>query len=472
MANAISDARAAGLPATFMSGYREGSVTGSKYDRGGFSSHGYGLATDVGGIGAAGSKTAQQWNAIAQANGLHNPYLGTKAEGKEWNHWQLPELPLEQMPDQLTRLRAAKASGDINQVWAASKPFTSDGTMVASAGNAPIGVTINAASAPIAGALAQGQVTADPRLIVYNKLTAAGLQPHQALGALWSLSGESGAGLNPNAYNPKDPGGAVGIGQWIGPRRAAIEAFAKARGTAVTDLNTQADFLVDELTNNKAATYQPGVFAKMQGAKSAEDATRVWTSQFERPKVDNSTARIKGGTNVASLDDKGNFVLGKGGGGGGGGGGGTAVASAAPAAAPAEQSIWDKLTGPQLDKEGKPIAGAKSPVQQLGEMASSRLAAEGQKPQDEAPPQSALGQGPGARNVSPGLMNVAQTYGQTLNSFSQPLTWGSAPVSGAGMPAAGLRQAAAPAPGITLNSFQPSSQDLGYGIPDLGYGFG
>jgi hypothetical protein len=111
-------------------------------------------------------------------------------------------------------------------------------------------------------------------------------------------------------------------------------------------------------------------------------------------------------------------------------------------------------------------------VQQLGEMASSRLAAEGQKPQDEAPPQSALGQGPGARNVSPGLMNVAQTYGQTLNSFSQPLTWGSAPVSGAGMPAAGLRQAAAPAPGITLNSFQPSSQDLGYGIPDLGYGFG
>jgi hypothetical protein len=157
---------------------------------------------------------------------------------------------------------------------------------------------------------------------------------------------------------------------------------------------------------------------------------------------------------------------------------GAAVAAAGssstspPAAAPAKQSIWDKLTDVQLDKEGKPIAGAKSPVQQLGEMASNRLAAEGQRPQDEAPAQSALGQGPGARNVSPGLMNVAQTYGQTLNSFSQPLTWGHAPLQGTGMAMGGLRPAAAaPVPGMTLNSFQPSSQGLGYGVNDLGYGF-
>jgi hypothetical protein len=69
-------------------------------------------------------------------------------------------------------------------------------------------------------------------------------------------------------------------------------------------------------------------------------------------------------------------------------------------------------------------------------------------------------------------MNVAQTYGQTLNSFSQPLTWGHAPLQGTGMAMGGLRPAAAPVPGMTLNSFQPSSQGLGYGINDLGYGFG
>jgi hypothetical protein len=160
-------------------------------------------------------------------------------------------------------------------------------------------------------------------------------------------------------------------------------------------------------------------------------------------------------------------------GGGGSSAASTATASAAPPAAAEPQSIWDKLTGVQLDKEGKPIAGAKSPIQQLGEMATNRLAAEGQRPSDEAPAQSTLGgPGPGARNVSPGLMNVAQTYGQTLNSLSQPLTWGHTPISGAGMPAAGLRQAAASMPGMTLNSFQPSSQGLGYGIPDLGFGFG
>ena len=122
----------------------------------GYSSHGYGLASDFSGIGTAGSKQAQQWNAIAQANGLHNPYLGTKAEGKEWNHWQLPELPLEQTPDALARVRAAKASGDVSQVWAASKPFMSgSGTMVASAGETPIGTTVNVANPPIAGGLAK-----------------------------------------------------------------------------------------------------------------------------------------------------------------------------------------------------------------------------------------------------------------------------------------------------------------------------
>jgi hypothetical protein len=163
MANAISDARAAGIPATFMSGYREGSATKSKYDLGGFSSHGYGLATDVGGIGTAGSKTAQQWNAIAQANGLHNPYLGTKSEGKEWNHWQLPELPLEQMPDQLARLRAAKASGDTGKMWAAAAPFTG-GTIVASAGTAPVGTTITSTPAQPVSATAPASLSSNPFL--------------------------------------------------------------------------------------------------------------------------------------------------------------------------------------------------------------------------------------------------------------------------------------------------------------------
>ena len=110
MANAIQTAREQGIPATFMSGYREGSDDRT-YDMKGYSSHGYGLATDVGGIGGAGSKTAQQWNQIAQGAGLHNPYLGTKHEGKEWNHWQLPSFRSSKCPISLPRLARGEGLG-------------------------------------------------------------------------------------------------------------------------------------------------------------------------------------------------------------------------------------------------------------------------------------------------------------------------------------------------------------------------
>ena len=348
--------------------------------------------------------------------------------------------------------------------------------------------TINNQNTPVAGALAKpevgpenagGPATAasegplDVRQLVYNKLTGAGLQSHQALGAIWSLAGESGAGLNPGAYNPKDPGGSVGIGQWLGPRRAALEAFAKSRGTAVTDPTTQTDFLVDELTNEKAATYQPGVFKAMQGAGTAADATKVWTSQFERPKVDNSDARIRNGIAVASLDDKGGFVLGK------GVPANSAVASGttsptSPTSPPADKSWWDKLTTAPTDAEGKPVAGAKSPMQELTQGALAKLSNEGQTEKQEQPAQSALSsQGPGARNVSTGLGNASQVYGQTLNSFSQPLTWGHGAQGVPGMPMGGLRAAAAsPVPGMSLSSLPVGPGGLGYGIdPNLGYGF-
>jgi hypothetical protein len=362
---------------------------------------------------------------------------------------------------------------------AGSETPASNANAAANTTASPSGTTINSPNAPVPGALANqgpesvgssGPAAAssgplDVRQLVYNKLTGAGLASHQALGAVWSLAGESGAGLNPGAYNPKDPGGSVGIGQWLGPRRAALEAFAKDRGTAVTDPNTQADFLVDELTNEKAATYQPGVFKAMQGAQTAADATKVWTSQFERPKVDNSDARIKNGTQVASLDDKGNFVLGQ-------GGSATTAPAVATTATPTDQGWWSKLTTAPTDAEGKPIAGAKSPLQELTQGALSKLGSEGQTEKDEAPARSALeSAGPGARNVSPGLANVQQTYGNTLNSFLQPLTWNSRAAGPPGMPAAGLQQApATQVPGMSLTSV-PSN--LGYGIDtNLGYGFG
>jgi hypothetical protein len=492
LAASIRQARAAGLNVGVMSGYRDDKTTGSAYDAGGNSSHGYGLASDISGLDGPNGTVTKQWAAIAAANGLHNPYgVGNT---KEFNHWQLPPLPLEQTPDLLNSLKTARATGDWNKVWAAAAPVTS-GTMVAS--NAPVhvpGTTVNAANAPVPGALADqgpenvgsGGATAaqpgqpmDVRQIVFNKLTGAGLAPHQALGAVWSLAGESGKGLNPNAYNPNDPGGAVGIGQWNQERRTALENFAQTRGTAVTDPNTQADFLVDELTNKNAATYQPGVFAAMQKAGTAADATKTWTTQFERPKVDNSDARIKNGASVASLDSNGNFVLGAGAPTGSSPGMKEIPATAStPAAAPKTPESW---FGKLFDKPDDGSANASSPFQQaisaFDQSSPGQAAERAQAPQEGSPASEQASQqrfAPGARNVSPGLASVPQTYGTTINAASQPLTWTDAPPGPPKLPAAGLRGSMyAQAPGISLNSVQPLPEGLGYGVdPNIGYGYG
>ena len=130
LANAIRQARAAGLPVGIASGFREAGQTGSAYDAGGNSSHTYGLASDISGLDGPNGKITNQWAQIAQANGLHNPYgVGDKAE---FNHWQLPLQPLEQTPQLLASLKQAKATGNMQSVWAAAPPLTG-GTAVASA---------------------------------------------------------------------------------------------------------------------------------------------------------------------------------------------------------------------------------------------------------------------------------------------------------------------------------------------------
>jgi hypothetical protein len=58
LATAIQQARAEGIPANLFSGYRSTTDHPSSYDLKGDSSHTYGLASDIGGIGGVGSSTA------------------------------------------------------------------------------------------------------------------------------------------------------------------------------------------------------------------------------------------------------------------------------------------------------------------------------------------------------------------------------------------------------------------------------
>ena len=349
------------------------------------------------------------------------------------------------------------------------------------------GTQPNAASAPVAGALAArtapevgpenagGPARAasegplDTRQLLYNKLTGVGLNPQQALGALYGLGGES-ATFDTGAYNPKDPGGSIGLAQWNGPRRAALEAFAKARGTAIGDPNTQADYLVDELTNTKSPTYQSGVLDAMKGAKDSAQATNLWVSKFERPLKNNWQQRYDAGASrVGNIDTKGNFAL------------GTAPASntsvaSADAAPEVEKSWYGKLFDKGTDDKGN---ATDSPAQKMISAYLNSPQTMAAKEQQEAPPQSAAMQAPGSRNTSSfggvGLAQPISVYGTTLNSLMAPLQWNDKPPPAPQMAQSGYQPQA---PGFSLNGFggpPVSPYGLGYGIDPnqaVGYGYG
>jgi hypothetical protein len=117
MAAAIRQARAQGLQVSVESAFREPGQTGSAYDAGGNSSHSYGLAVDIAGLDGPNGPKTQRWAQIAQANGLSNPYgIGNASE---FNHWQLPPVPLERTPQLLASLKTAKATGNYADVWKA-----------------------------------------------------------------------------------------------------------------------------------------------------------------------------------------------------------------------------------------------------------------------------------------------------------------------------------------------------------------
>jgi len=152
----------------------------------------------------------------------------------------------------------------------------------------------------------------DKRTILYNTFVGLGLNPQQALGAMAGLSGESGATFNAKAYNPNDPGGSVGIGQWNQARRAALVNYASRMGTSPSDFNTQVGYLKQELTSPNTPTYQAGVLDALKASSGTNDAANVWTGQFERPTVNNYKTRLANLPAIGSVDSSGNFVPGKG----------------------------------------------------------------------------------------------------------------------------------------------------------------
>ena len=115
----------------------------------------------------------------------------------------------------------------------------------------------------------------------FDYYVSQGLPPHQAAGIVGALQGESGQGLNPNAVNRgdgRDGSDSIGVGQWNSTRAQALKEFAASKGMPWNDLNTQLEFLHQELKGPERGAYD-----RLIAAKTPEEAGQAMLA-FERPK--------------------------------------------------------------------------------------------------------------------------------------------------------------------------------------------
>lgn len=111
---------------------------------------------------------------------------------------------------------------------------------------------------------------------VWNNLRARGLTDAQVAGIMGNIERESK--FNPKA---KEIGGTgIGLVQWSFDRANNLKAYAKSRGKAWTDLQTQLDFLWHELNTSEIAALNA-----LKKATSATSAANIFQLKYERAGV-------------------------------------------------------------------------------------------------------------------------------------------------------------------------------------------
>jgi hypothetical protein len=104
-------------------------------------------------------------------------------------------------------------------------------------------------------------------------LRGKGFSDAQIAGALGNMKVESN--FDPTNPNPNE--GAIGLCQWEGGRRAALQQFAAAHGGSETDLQIQLEFMWHEwhTTENYA-------FQQIMGQSTVAGAATAWDKYYER----------------------------------------------------------------------------------------------------------------------------------------------------------------------------------------------
>ena len=112
--------------------------------------------------------------------------------------------------------------------------------------------------------------------VVWDYLKAAGYSDIQVAGIIGNLYQESG--LNPARVESNGEG--IGLVQWSFGRKQNLINYASSKGVDWSDLETQLEFLVDELDSKQF--YQPYKDSFMN-PYSVSEATEAFCFGFERP---------------------------------------------------------------------------------------------------------------------------------------------------------------------------------------------
>lgn len=175
------------------------------------------------------------------------------------------------------RLRGLGGADQVQQIEAAR---------AAARAAAPLGMLApNAArAAAMGGAGGVASIGGNPasEKSAIDKMVSLGWSPVQAAGIVGGFIHESGGSkLNPNAVakgDGSDGSDSIGIGQWNGPRAAALKAYAASKGKPWNDLETQLEFAHRELQSNEISA---GTALK---AATTPEAAAAASLAFERPK--------------------------------------------------------------------------------------------------------------------------------------------------------------------------------------------
>lgn len=174
--------------------------------------------------------------------------------------------------------------------WLGLIPQTEEEQAAAEA-RMPRGITGQLPGAPRTGAPAAaapepprpGAMT-DRQRQAYEYFVGRGWTPAQAAGIVGHLTGESGTGLNIDAFNPEGGGrGAMGIGQWRGPRIAAFERMY-GRTPQGAPLEQQLEFVDWELRNTERAQGDA-----LRNTNDPREAADLMFRRYGRPGADDRT---------------------------------------------------------------------------------------------------------------------------------------------------------------------------------------